>query len=83
LKSPAGRCLPSIVEQVSVVRRPARRGAPGTEQISLLVQGNMHDAPAGVYRIETDDVGLGELYFSPVDGTGQGRRLEAVINRIV
>ena len=82
-------CVAGIVnaaeesEDVTAVHRPSRPGAPGTEQISLTVAGDLAEAPAGAYRVESDVVSLGELDFLPVGGTGRDRRLEAVITRIV
>ena len=78
-----GRTLRAVVEDVGALRRPARRGAPATEQISLLVAADDREAGAGRYRLESADLSLGDLYFSPVGPQGRERRLEAVITRIV
>lgn len=83
LRARSGPDLRGVIEDVTVVRRPSRRGAPGTEQISLLVADDRDRAPAGAYRVETDDASLGELDFLPVGRAGHDRRLEAVITRIV
>jgi len=78
-----GHCLTAVVESVQTVRRRARRDAPGTELIILLVRADRRDACAGNYRLRTDDLELDELLFSEVGPVGRQRRLEAVINRIV
>ena len=80
LRAPDGRRLWAVVEDVEVRRRPARPGAPGTEQISVLFAA---DGEAGFYRVDHADVSLGKLYLSPVGMPGRDRRLEAVITRIV
>lgn len=71
------------VEDVQSIHRPARFGAPATEQISLLLAADDPSAAAGIYRVENADLCLGDLYFSPVGPAGSDRRLEAVITRIV
>jgi len=71
------------IKDVQSVRRPARFGAPATEQVSLLLQVDDPSAAAGTYRVETADLCLGELYLSPVNGVGRDQRLEAVITRIL
>jgi hypothetical protein len=78
-----GRPMRAVVKNVSSVRHPARFGAPGTEQISLLLAVDESDAPAGIYRVESDQVSLGDLYLSPVGQAGRDQRLEAIITRIV
>ena len=78
-----GRQLDAVVRDICTKNNRARFGAPATEQISLLLQANDHDAKAGFYRVESDDLVLGDLYFSPVGPEGSERRLEAVITRIV
>jgi len=83
LRAPGGRNLRGVIEDVTAVHHAARTGAPGTEQISLVVAGDLAEALSNRYRVETDDVNLGELDFLPVGGTGRERRLEAVITRIV
>jgi len=83
LRGPDGQTLRGRIEDVSAVRHPARPGAPGTEQISLLLATDNREAPAGIYRLETDDLNLGDLNLSPVGQAGRDRRLEAVITRIV
>jgi len=83
LRAPGSRPLRAIIADVSVVRHRAGPGAPGTENISLLFKTDNREAPAGFYRVETDDVSLDHLYLSPVGMPGRERRLEAVITRIV
>ncbi len=83
LRGPDGRTLRATVADVSATRRPARPGAPGTEQISLLVAAEDPSAGAGRYRLRSADVELDDLDFSPVGRPGRERRLEAVITRIV
>ncbi|MBC8424805.1 twin-arginine translocation signal domain-containing protein [bacterium] len=83
LRASSGRTVRGVIEGVTAVRRPSRAGAPGTEQISLLVAGDLAESPSIRYHVETDDVNLGELDFLPVGGNGRARRLEAVITRIV
>jgi hypothetical protein len=83
LNAAGGGSLRGVLEDVTAVRRPGRFGAPTTVQISLLVEADRIDAPAGAYRLETDDVKLDRLDFLPVGGNGRDRRLEAVITRIV
>lgn len=78
-----GRTLQAVVEDIGFVRHRRRRGAPGTEQVSLLLATDGPEAPAGIYRIENRDVSLGSLYVSPVEGKNRRQRLEAVITRIV
>jgi hypothetical protein len=80
LRGPGQRALRAVVEDVTVVNHPARPGAPGTEQISVLFAA---DGEAGFYRIENADLSLDELYLSPVGRPGRDRRLEAVITRVV
>lgn len=77
-----GKRLGALVEDVRVVRHPARAGAPANEQISLLLRPASNEAPGGIYRVETDSLLLGELDFTAVGREGQERRLEAVITRI-
>jgi hypothetical protein len=79
----AGRVLCAEVCDVQTVRRPARRGAPATEQISICLAVDDAQAPAGIYRLQDSELQLGDLYFTPVGRAGKERRLEAVINRIV
>ena len=71
------------MKDVHCVRHPARRGAPATEQISLLLAVDDPAAAAGTYRVENADLCLGDLYLSPVGAVGRDQRLEAVITRIV
>ena len=78
-----GRRLGARVKDVQGICHPARFGAPATEQISLLLAVDDPSAAAGIYRVETADLCLGDLYLSPVCGVGTDRRLEAVITRIV
>jgi hypothetical protein len=82
LRDPRGLTRRARVKDVHCVRHPARRGAPATEQISLLLAVD-DPAAAGTYRVENDDLCLGDLYFSPVGAAGRDQRLEAVITRIV
>ena len=83
LRDSQGGTWPARVKDVQSVCHPARFGAPGTEQISLLLAVDDPSASAGTYRVETADLCLGELYLSPVGGVGRDQRLEAVITRIV
>ncbi len=83
LRTAEGRTMRAVVKDVSSIRRPARFGAPGTEQISLLLAADDPNPTAGIYRVENDQVSLGDLYLSPVGQTGRDRRLEAIITRIV
>jgi hypothetical protein len=78
-----GRSHRARVKDVQGVCHSARFGAPATEQISLLLAADDPSAAAGFYRVETADLCLGDLYFSPVAGVGRDCRLEAVITRIV
>lgn len=80
LRGPDGTTSRAVVDRVSVSRQPARPGAPGTEQISMLFD---TDGEAGPYRIENADLVLSELHLTPVNLPGRDRRLEAVITRIV
>lgn len=82
LRAENGPSLRAVVEDVSTRNHPARLGAPGTEQISLLLAVNESNVPAGIYRVENDQVSLGDLYLSPVGQPGNDQRLEAVITRI-
>jgi len=82
LHGPDGLNLRAVVANVRTTVRPARPGAPGTEQTSLLLKADDREAPGGAYRLESDEVSLDELYFSPVNQPGRDRRLEAVITRI-
>lgn len=70
------------VTDVRVLSTRAGHGAPATEQVSLRVKANGADLPAGIYRLENDDLVLADLYFSPVGPEGNESRLEAVITRI-
>lgn len=83
LRGPDGNSWRAEVSDVRTTRRPARPGAPGTEQVSLLLKPADRNAPGGNYRLESDDVRVEELHFSPVNQPGRDRRLEAVITRIV
>lgn len=83
LRTAEGRTMRAVVKDISSIRRPARFGAPGTEQISLLLAADDPNPTAGIYRVENDQVSLGDLYLSPVGQTGRDRRLEAIITRIL
>ena len=83
LRDAAGGLRTARVMDVRSVRHPARRGAPATEQVSLLLKADDPAAPAGTYGVESTDLSLGELFLSPVNGEGRDQRLEAVITRIV
>jgi len=83
LRDKSGRDLGAVVERVNVVSHPARPGAPGTEQISLLLKTPSRDVPSGVYRIQTAELDFSELDFTAVDHCDSGQRLEAIISRIV
>jgi hypothetical protein len=83
LRDPNGLTRRARVKDVHCVRHPARRGAPATEQISLLLAVDDPSAAAGTYRVENADLCLGDLYLSPVGAVGRDQRLEAVITRIV
>ena len=82
LRGPDGLKLRAVVASVRTAVHPARPGATGTEQTSLLLKVEDREAPGGTYRLESDEVCLDELYFSPVNRPGRDRRLEAVITRI-
>ena len=83
LQDQNGRTLSAVVERVNTVRHPARPGAPGTEQISLLLKTQALDIQDGIYRIRTTELDFVDLYFTAVGQPGSGQRLEAVISRIV
>jgi hypothetical protein len=83
IRDQTGRTLSAVVERVNAVSHPARPGAPGTEQISLLLKTQARDLSDGAYRIQTDELNFTELDFTAVDQPGSGQRLEAVISRIV
>jgi hypothetical protein len=83
LQDQNGRTLGAVVERVNAVHHPARHGAPGTEQISLLLKTHALDIQDGVYRIRTTELDFTELHFTAVGQPGSGQRLEAVITRIV
>lgn len=83
LRDESGRDLRAIVERVNAVIHPARPGAPGIEQISLLLKTQVRDAPSGIYRIQTAELDFTELDFTAVDHCDSGQRLEAIISRIV
>lgn len=83
LRDAMGHARPARVKDVAYVHRPATRGAPATEQISLVVSVDDLSVTAGTYRVENADLCLGDLYFSPVGPIGNDQRLEAVITRIV
>lgn len=74
--------LPARVAEVHTERKPARPGAPAVEQISICLAVDA-DAGPGLYRLQGDDLSLGELYYTPINRPGAERRLEAVITRIV
>jgi len=78
-----GQTFSGIVEDVTTVRHAAQNGAPGTEQISLLVTPGFSEPAAGMYHVKTADLDLGTLNFLPVGRPGRQQQLEAVINRIV
>ncbi len=78
-----GQILQGVIGDVTATCQPARHGAPGTEQISLLVALDNAEPAGGTYRVQTRDIDLGELNFLPVGKIGPQRRLEAVITRIV
>lgn len=83
LRDSQGGTWPARVKDVQSVRHPAHFGAPATEQISLLLAADDPSAAAGIYKVESADLCLGDLYLSPVGGVGREQRLEAVITRIV
>jgi hypothetical protein len=83
LKSTEGSSLTAVVADVRSVRHRGDAHTPGTEQISLLLAADDPDALAGTYRIDGDQVSLGDLFLSPVGQAGRHRRLEAVITRIL
>lgn len=83
LSEPGGRRLRAVVAGLRTRVHPALPGVPGTEQTSLLLKADDREAPGGTYRLESADVTVDELFFSPVNRPGRERRLEAVITRIV
>lgn len=83
LRDSQGHSQAAWVKDVQGACHPARFGAPATEQISLLLTVDDPSVAAGIFRVETADICLGDLYFSPVGEVGSDRRLEAVITRIV
>ena len=83
LQDEQGGRLEAIVEAVDSRRYPARRGAPGTEQISLLIKPDQPDVTSGVYHLQAAELQLAGLHFTAVGPHNGERRLEAVINRIV
>jgi hypothetical protein len=83
LHGPDGSRLGARVEDIQIIRHPARAGAPANEQISLLLTPVSPEAPGGHYRLDTDTLEIGELDFTAVGRDGRERRLEAVITRIV
>ncbi len=83
LRTADGQIEQGLIEHVTSVRFPAHKGAPGTEQVSLLIDVNISEPAGGNYRVTTDTQDLGELDLMPVGPAGRDRRLEAVINRIV
>lgn len=83
LRDQSGRDLSAVVERVNAVSHPTRPGAPGIEQISLLLRTQSRDVSSGVYRIQTADLNFTKLDFTAVDHCDSGQRLEAIISRIV
>jgi len=83
LRARDGQDFAAVVENIQVVVRPGRRGAPTTEQISLRLKNKSADLPAGVYRLQGAETEIEELLFNAVGQPGHDRHLEAVINRIV
>ena len=83
LRSPAGAHLPATVTGVRTLRTRSVPGAPATVQMSLLVKARDPETKAGLYRLESDDLVLDTLHFMPVGRSGNERRLEAAITRIV
>lgn len=83
LHSADGHRRRGVVTDVRGFATRTRLGAPATEQVALRVKAGRTDLPAGIYRLENDDLVLADLYFSPVGPAGDERRLEAVISRIV
>jgi hypothetical protein len=83
LRGNDGRPEQGLVTDVRVFATPAGHGAPATEQVSLRVKTAGADPAAGSFRLESDDLVLADLYFSPVGPPGGDRRLEAVVTRIV
>lgn len=82
LRSAEGKPHRGTVTDVRSFATRSRPGAPATEQVALRVKVGQEDLPAGTYRLESDDLVLAELYFSPVGPVGDERRLEAAITRI-
>ena len=78
-----GHRLRAVVAAVHDRRRPARHGAPATEEISLLLAADSPEAPGGTYRVVSDELDFGTLDFTAVGREGRDRRLEAVFTRIV
>lgn len=70
------------VAEVNTRRHPARPGVPAVEEISICLAVDEVTAGAGTYRLQGEELDLGELYFTPVNRAGAERRLEAVITRI-
>ncbi len=83
LQGANGQIIQGVIGDVTTNCQPARYGAPGTEQISLLVALDSAEPEGGTYRVQTRDVDLGQLNLLPVGKLGSQRRLEAVITRIV
>lgn len=84
MKHAGGDRLQAVVIDVATQRHPARRGAPATEQISVLLQPVGPAEPlAGNYALENSDLKMDSLYLSPVGRQGRERCLEAAITRIV
>jgi len=78
-----GPGLDAMLEEVRSVSYQARRGAPATEQVSLVFAVRDPEAGEGTYRVEGPELVLENLFLTAVGGVGSARRLEAIITRIV
>ncbi|MCB1183234.1 hypothetical protein KDM41_07360 [bacterium] len=83
LVAPDGTRHGALVTAVNSRRRPGRRGAPTTEQMSLLVRPDDPATPGGDYRLHADELDCEAIGFSAVGPDGRCRELEAVFTRIV
>lgn len=74
----------STVVEMELIEVKDAKSTPKQEQFSLFFRAP-HEAllPQGLYRLEHDRLGPGELFLCPVARDGKGVSYQAVFNRLI